>query len=461
MTGGGGDGGGNRTVFRPSPLQGLRQNTTPPQPGGAPGYSPSAVTMPPGPFPANFAPQLPTHDDIPAPRQAQAVRNRLMMAAGPILALAASIRSGRARTPLAQFHGRATEAIAEFDRAITPHYPDEMRQRAKYALCSTLDDIAQNLPGAGADGAEWARRSMVVQTFQENIGGDRFWQLVDDMLAKPQGQGDLIELFHACLAAGFEGRFRRMEDGKRRLHEIMRQLYSALDHVRSLSPTELVAGWRGENAPLRRIGTISQVALAAAIAAGVLLLLFIVLRLMLMASGRPAWDALSGINPDQRLTLARDGGAAPAAPPGEQSSRLKTFLAPEIAQKLVVVDEDAQTVRVRTTVGQLFKSGSDALEVGREPLFRRIGEAIEREPGDVTVEGHSDSDRVSSLTFPDNVALSAARADAVTRILAGVLSDPGRLQAKALGDARPIASNDTTEGKALNRRVEIVIPRTR
>ncbi|WP_438907615.1 DotU family type IV/VI secretion system protein, partial [Bacillus licheniformis] len=87
---------------------------------------------------------------------------------------------------------------------------------------------------------EWARRSMVVQFFHENIGGDRFWQLVDDMLRVPHDNLDLIELFHACLAAGFEGRFRVMPDGQRRLHEIMARLQSALPHVRSLSPVELV-----------------------------------------------------------------------------------------------------------------------------------------------------------------------------------------------------------------------------
>ena len=406
----------------------------------------------------SFTPRL-GNDDIPLPGQPQAVRNRLMLEAGPILALAASIRSGRARSPMQQFHAQATAAIAAFDRAISGQYPDETRQRAKYALCSTLDDIAQNLPGAGGDAAEWARRSMVVQTFQENIGGDRFWQLVDDMLARPGQQGDLIELFHACLAAGFEGRFRVMPDGKRRLHDIMTQLYSALDHPRSLSMRELVPRWLGEKAPLKRVGFLSHILLAAAIAAGVLLLIYIILRLFLMQSGDASWTALGSINPEERLTLSRDGGAPPAVQASVQSGRLKQFLAPEIAQKLVVVEEDATTVRVRTTVGQLFQSGSDVLESGREALFQRIGQAIETEKGHVLIEGHADSDRVASISFPDNMALSGARANTVAKIIAGALTDPGRVEAKAFGDSQPIASNKTPEGKSLNRRVEIVIPR--
>ena len=139
--------------------------------------------------------------------------------------------------------------------------------------------------------------------------------------------------------------------------------------------------------------------------------------------------------------------------------RLRQFLEPEIRQQLVAVEEDGTTVRVRTTVGQLFQSGSDRLEPGRAALFERIGRAVEGEPGQVTVEGHSDSDQIASLAFPDNTALSRARADAVAGVIASGLSNPGRIGVQGFGDSRPIASNDTADGKALNRRVEIVIPR--
>jgi type VI secretion system protein ImpK len=455
----------NRTVFRPSPLQGL--NSPSPQPlHTAPypmaGYVDQSGFDPfPSPASAGLTPSARlVQDDIPLPSQPQLVRNRLILEAGPILALAASIRSGRAREPLQQFHGQATAAITAFDRAIAGRYPDELRQRAKYALCSTLDDIAQNMPGAARDAAAWASRSMVVQTFQENIGGDRFWQLVDEMLARPAQQAELIELFHACLAAGFEGRFRVMADGKRRLHEIMQQLYGALDHSRSLSGQVLVPRWKGEAAPLRKVGFLSYILLAAAAAAALLLLVYIALRLLLMQSGEASWDALSKINPPERISLSRAAAPPPVPPAGEQGSRLKQFLAEEIRQGLVVVEEDASTVRVRTTVGQLFQSGSNELEPGREGLFRKIGDALEAERGLITIEGHSDSDKLSStISFPDNMALSGARAQEVARIIAGQMSDPGRIKTKAIGDSQPISSNETADGKALNRRVEIVIPR--
>jgi type IV/VI secretion system ImpK/VasF family protein len=376
-----------------------------------------------------------------------------------VLALAASVRSGRAQVGLPQLHGQATNLIAAFERSMAQTgYAEEQKQRAKYALCATVDDIAQNLPGQAADGAEWARRSMTVHFFAENIGGDRFWQLVDDMLSRPAENRDLIELYHACLAAGFEGRFRVMADGRRRLDEVMSRLYAALEHVRSLSQTELSPHWRGQPTPMNKVGFWGPIILAAAAALGLLFLIYVILRLVLMQTSDPAMTALKALNPSDPLRLSR-AAVAPAAAPSSQLQTLQTFLAPEIAQHLVVVLEDATTVRVRTTVGELFKSGSDQLNPGHEPLLQRIGAAIDTQPGPVKVEGDADSDKVSSLSFPDNFALSQARADTAAAIIRAKLSDPSRVSTVGLGDSQPIASNDTAAGKSQNRRVEFVLQR--
>lgn len=498
MSGDGSSDNGNRTVFRPSPLAGMRGGSAgsgqsasgqppvaqPPSGGvswGAPPPIPQPPPAPPaappqgfGAPPAGFgepppafaapAPVMGTNrrlndDDIPVPSRPRDTRSPLVIEAGTVLALAASVRSGRARIALPDLHREAMEAVAAYDRAIAPLYPEETRMRARYAICATIDDIAQNLPGIGGDGAEWARRSLVVSFFRENIGGDRFWQLVDDLLARPGQNAELIELYADCLAAGFEGRFRIMPDGRARLQQILTSLYGALEHPRSLSQTEIAPMWRGADAPLRKISPWSRVALAAAAAVALLLGIYIVLRLLLMTAGTDSLNAAKALMPRENLRLSRVGAAPPPPLESGQLMRLRQFLEPEIRQNLVVVEEDGSTVRVRTTVGQLFRSGSDQLEPGRAELFARIGRAVEAEPGQVTVEGHSDSDQISGLAFPDNTALSQARAQTVAGILGSVLSNPGRIAVQGYGDSRPVADNATPEGKALNRRVEIVIPR--
>ena len=464
----------NKTVFRPSPLQGLRNSGPTPAPSTGTAFVPAASPPPasapvggPAPAPSNAAPPPPprpralaTDDDIPRPPPGVRERNPMMTAAAPVLALIASVRSGRVHITLPELHQKASAAVQAFDQGLAAaNYPTETRQRARYAVCATIDDIAQNLPGHAADGAEWARRSLVVQTFNENIGGDRFWQLLDEMLSRPAEYADLIELYHACLAVGFEGRHRVMPDGKSRLHDLMTRTYAALGHTRALSQTEISPRWKGEPKAPAKVSFWAILALAGAIALGLLLVVFILLRLTLIQTGQPSIAALRAINPGQPLRLSRTA-PAPPVPTSTQLQRIRTFLAPEIAQRLVAVEQDARSIRVRTTVGQLFKSGSDGLEPGRAELFRRIGAAVEAEKGAVRVEGHADSDRLASLTFPDNFALSRARAETAAGVLRSVISDDGRISVEGFGDSQPIASNATANGKALNRRVEIVIPRS-
>jgi type VI secretion system protein ImpK len=352
-----------RTVFRPSPLQNLKAQA-PAQPQIQPqSYPPQG-----GAAPAAYTPQvrLPD-DDIPAPPVAANARNPMMAKAAPLLALLAGVRAGRARTSLPDLHGKVSAAIADFDREMRGKYSEEQVRRANYALAATADDVALNLPDQQQDAAEWARRSMVVRFFSENIGGDRFWKLLEEMIARPAEFRDLLELYHACMAAGFEGRYRVMPDGKRAHQEMMQRVYVALEHPKTLSMTELSPHWRGQPTGLRKVGFWTPMAFAGAGAAMLLLLAYIGFRVVLGQTGAPAMASLQAINPDQPLRLSRVAPAPPAPPAGQQVARLRTFLAPEIQQGLVVVIEDPSTVRVRTTVGQLFKSArtSSSRSAGR------------------------------------------------------------------------------------------------
>lgn len=478
----------NRTVFRPSPLQGRREQKTAEADGGSGGADQGFGTPPPAssapedpedddPFGLRRAPPSPSIDGAPMKRGAPALdlqpddvispvpephgRNPMMRYAAPVLALAASVRTGRAELSMQALHGRASTLIAAFDRAVVEHgYSDQQRQRARYAVCATVDDIAQNLPGSSRDASAWARDSMVVRFFQENVGGERFWQLVDDMLARPAEYDDAIELFHACLAAGFQGRFRIEPNGKRGLDEVMSRLFGAMDHARSISAVELSPRWKGVPTPAAKLGFWSVIIAAVAAAAIFLLIVYLTFRLILGQTGQPSMQALDALSPDEPLRLSR-AATPPPAPTSSQFQTLQAFLEPEIRQGLVKVEQDAQTVRVRTTVGTLFASGSDRLEPGQEALFARIAQAIEKTQKDwVRVEGYTDSDRPrGGLTFPDNTALSEARAGTVAAILKRGLSDARRVSSEGFGEGRPIASNATAAGKSQNRRVEVVVPR--
>lgn len=112
-------------------------------------------------------------------------------------------------------------------------------------------------------------------------------------------------------------------------------------------------------------------------------------------------------------------------------------------------------VRVK---GQLFfPSGSDVLKVGAYPLLDDIIGLAEDFPYKMSVEGHTDNTPISTLRFRSNWELSTARAIAALRYI----MDSGRIRHDRLGasgyaDTRPIAGNDTQEGRQRNRRVEFI-----
>lgn len=121
----------------------------------------------------------------------------------------------------------------------------------------------------------------------------------------------------------------------------------------------------------------------------------------------------------------------------------------------------ATAERVTLDAAVLFASGSsDITPAGRELLTALAQRLTAADPARVVAEGHSDDQPLKPYLrerYPSNWALSAARATGVVRWLAEHGVDPAILEAHALGAQRPVASNDTPEGRARNRRIEIII----
>ncbi|MCK7538280.1 MAG: OmpA family protein [Marinilabiliales bacterium] len=107
----------------------------------------------------------------------------------------------------------------------------------------------------------------------------------------------------------------------------------------------------------------------------------------------------------------------------------------------------------------LFKSGSSTVEEkGREALSL-LGSVLNKNMDiDILVEGHTDNVPIKTAVFKDNWDLSVARATSIVRILTNDYKvAPTRITASGKGEFLPRASNDTTEGRARNRRTEIIL----
>lgn len=108
----------------------------------------------------------------------------------------------------------------------------------------------------------------------------------------------------------------------------------------------------------------------------------------------------------------------------------------------------------------LFDTGTAALLPGAEPVVRKVASLLSQLRGFVvSVEGFTDSRPIATPDFPSNWELSTARALSVLHALVRAGVDPSMMSATGYGEYRPVAPNATAEGRAQNRRVEIVVRR--
>jgi chemotaxis protein MotB len=106
----------------------------------------------------------------------------------------------------------------------------------------------------------------------------------------------------------------------------------------------------------------------------------------------------------------------------------------------------------------LFPSGQDEISDAARPLIWKIADVLAAMPNKVTLVGHADAVPIHTSRFKNNFELSAARSLKLLEILSSHYGIPeSRLSAASYGSYSPKAPNDTEDGRAENRRVEIVI----
>ncbi len=108
----------------------------------------------------------------------------------------------------------------------------------------------------------------------------------------------------------------------------------------------------------------------------------------------------------------------------------------------------------------LFESAEAELKPTAYPVLDKIGEFLEASNYLVLVDGHTDSLPIRTERFPSNVELSVARAYSVLSYLVEKGNVPAsRLAMGGYGSSHPLADNATPEGRAMNRRVEVIMKR--
>ncbi len=123
----------------------------------------------------------------------------------------------------------------------------------------------------------------------------------------------------------------------------------------------------------------------------------------------------------------------------------------------IVVRPSREGITISLSSSLLFESGKADLRPDSKKVLEKVATILSHIPNEVRVEGHTDNIPPASSLYPTNWELSAARALAVTRYLISLGIQPERLSAAGYGEYRPIADNTTKEGRAANRRADLVI----
>jgi type VI secretion system protein ImpK len=370
--------------------------------------------------------------------------NPLLAAANRLLNVLPQLRSSVQHPNPTALRDSLAQGIRQFEaQARTAGVPTEKIVAARYALCTLIDETATSTP-LGASGA-WAHQGLLALFHGEVGGGEKFFQLLARLAENPQANIDLLELLYVCLEFGFEGRYRVTEGGQRQLEAIRQRLLMIIRKQRGEYERDLSPNWRGVSAASqRRLGWMPLWAVGA-VSALLLVVIYVGFEWRL---GRTS-DKIAA-------DIAALRVAAPVPPRPSAAPRLAAFLADEIQRGLVKVDDNADRSVVTILGDGLFKPGEAAIGTDDQWLLGRIGDALKRVPGQVDVIGHSDNIPIRTLRFPSNWELSKARAESVARLLAARIG-PARVRYDGRGDSEPVTPNDTPQGRAKNRRVEITL----
>jgi chemotaxis protein MotB len=153
-------------------------------------------------------------------------------------------------------------------------------------------------------------------------------------------------------------------------------------------------------------------------------------------------------------------GASENGDLGALRKELEHALAPEISRREVALRSEPDGLVISLREIGFFDSGSAEIKAGSQEAFGRIAGLLAERPYGIRIEGHTDKLPIHNPQFASNWELSTRRATKLIRLLIGKYKfAPEKLSAAGYAEYHPVASNGSEEGRAQNRRVDVVILR--
>lgn len=376
------------------------------------------------------------------------VYNPLIEAAKPVLILANSMQQTTSQLSTDSLINKFSLLINNFEENAEKNGAKyDAIQAAKYCLCTFVDELAVR---AGWADETWSKNSLLVSFYDETWGGERFFEIIQNLKQDSDKNIDLLEFMYLCLQFGYKGKYQVLNNGELEIDKIKRDLLALIHSKRPDQTANLfkhnpiitnnIQRKRRLAIPLWVVGVLGAVALGVS---------YFTMQWSLGDKFNTASTKVNSLKLPSVITKQQDT---------QKTVRLRPLLENEIARKLVSV-EDFQDRSTVTILGDgLFESGSAQIQDQYYPVLAAVSQALDSVEGQIIVTGYTDNQPIQSLNFPSNWHLSQARADAVKEILLNYVKNGGtRIRSEGRGSTDPVAPNDTLENRAKNRRVEITL----
>jgi type VI secretion system protein ImpK len=384
----------------------------------------------------------------------------LLKAATPLLCLIGSITYLVRYPDPGALRERVGREISLFEkRCRNGGVSMELLRPAHYALCVAIDDIILHTPWGAA--STWKARSLTATFYRDSHNDKQFFDMLTQMRQKPDKFLPVIELMYLCLSLGFIGHCREPGHDPGGLERRRNEISALIVRCRGVPAGQPSRRWAGLAGAYHRLGAIPlRVSLTGA--ATVIGLVLAWVSHDLEARYQGVYASIAAMPPVQMPQIVRKAVTKPVSLPRDSPghrviAQLQDALTDDIGRQFVSVLTIASVPVLRINTRTMFEPGSASVRPAFVTFLERIGTILKGEAESVQIVGHLDDTTVRTSPFASNLQLSLARAQAVQTIMLRTYLDAGRISAEGRGDADPIASNATPEGREQNRRIEILL----
>ncbi|MGP0059135.1 MAG: type IVB secretion system protein IcmH/DotU [Beijerinckiaceae bacterium] len=441
------DGSDDRTIFQPMPVRRMPLRR-------AAGPSADATTQ------TSPSPGAPRRARQEATEVSVANNNPLIRAAGPLLLLLGRLRTSLVRASVPTLVPQIIQSIERVDtKLLAEGVSVATAERVKYCLCVTADEVLTNLPGSEDRVA--AEGGIARQFFGDSARSDRFLAAVK---AAESEDPELLEFQHACLSLAFVGNSRLLGVNAATLQTSRRDLLERMKKLGASRHKALSPHWQGLALPAPGVRLQIPFWAITGIVGMALFALYLMLRTVLGLQAESVAQTMRQLAPPISITARNDILPPAPLPPtptqASQLARIRTALAANIAAETLSVEATPNQVFIRIPTRMIFPPERATIRDDFRLIALHIATALDGERGPIKVIGHTDDTPIINSRYTSNFALSLDQAKSVAALIRRSLTQPDRIDAEGKGAEAPLEDNNTPEGRAMNRRIEIVIPRS-